>query len=101
VPLSADCERRFRFQTQSTVCKVVVNQALPVVASDSPGRRTRKPKGKVNVTVTTPTRRWALHSAENVRSFVESVSGGLSRNEYFPVADARAIGLPQPSAATA
>ena len=44
---------------------------------------------------------WEAGSVEDVRSFVDTVSGGLSRNEYFPVVDAQAIGLPQASAATA
>jgi hypothetical protein len=44
---------------------------------------------------------WEAGSVEDVRSFVDSAAGELSRNEYFPVADAQAIGLPQPSTATA
>jgi hypothetical protein len=43
---------------------------------------------------------WEAGSVEDVRSFVDSATGDLSRNEYFPVADAQAIGLPQASAAT-
>jgi len=43
---------------------------------------------------------WEAGSVEDGRSFVDSVAGDLSRNEYFPVADAQAIGLPQASAAT-
>lgn len=44
---------------------------------------------------------WEAGSVEDVRSFVEGVSDGLSRNDYFPVVDAQAIGLPQASTATA
>jgi len=44
---------------------------------------------------------WEAGSVEDVRSFVEDVSAGLSRNDYFPVVDAQAIGLPQASTATA
>jgi hypothetical protein len=40
-------------------------------------------------------------SVGDVRSFVDSVTGDLSRDEYFMVADAQAIGLPQATAATA
>jgi hypothetical protein len=31
---------------------------------------------------------------EDVRSYVDNAAGDLSRNEYYPVADAQAIGLP-------
>ena len=44
---------------------------------------------------------WEAGSVEDVRSFVEDAAGDLSRNEYFPVVDAQAIGLPQASTATA
>jgi hypothetical protein len=44
---------------------------------------------------------WVTGSVEDVRSFVESATAGLSRNDYFPVVDAQAIGLPQASTATA
>jgi hypothetical protein len=44
---------------------------------------------------------WEAGSVGDVRSFVDSVTGDLSRDEYFPVADAQAIGLPQATAATA
>jgi hypothetical protein len=44
---------------------------------------------------------WEAGSLQDVRSFVDAESSGLSRNEYFPVADARAIGLPQQTSATA
>jgi hypothetical protein len=44
---------------------------------------------------------WEAGSIGEVRSFVDSVAGDLSRDEYFPVADAQAIGLPQATAATA
>jgi hypothetical protein len=44
---------------------------------------------------------WGAGSVEDVRSFVDAESSGLSRNEYFPVADTRAVGLPQPTSATA
>ena len=44
---------------------------------------------------------WEAGSVEDVRSYVDSAAGDLARNEYFPVADAQAIGLPQASVATA
>ena len=44
---------------------------------------------------------WEADSVADVRSFVDGVTGDLSRDEYFPVADAQAIGLPHASAATA
>jgi hypothetical protein len=44
---------------------------------------------------------WEADSVGDVRSFVDSVTGELSRDEYFAVADAQAIGLPHASAATA
>jgi hypothetical protein len=44
---------------------------------------------------------WEAGSVEDVRSLVEDATAGLSRNDYFPVADAQAIGLPQASTATA
>lgn len=44
---------------------------------------------------------WEAGSVEDVRSFVNGATGDLSQNEYFPVADAQAIGLPQASTATA
>jgi hypothetical protein len=43
---------------------------------------------------------WEAGSVGDVRSFVGSVTG-LSRDEYFPVADAQAIGLPHATAASA
>jgi hypothetical protein len=44
---------------------------------------------------------WGAGSVEDVRSFVDGATAGLARNDYFPVVDAQAIGLPQASAATA
>jgi len=44
---------------------------------------------------------WEAGSIGDVRSFVDSVTGDLSRDEYFPVADAQAIGLSQATPATA
>jgi hypothetical protein len=44
---------------------------------------------------------WEAGSVEDVRSFVDAASNSLSRNEYFPVADAQAIGLPHASTAAA
>ena len=37
---------------------------------------------------------WEAGSVEDVRSYVDNASGDLSKNEYYPVADAQAIGLP-------
>jgi hypothetical protein len=37
---------------------------------------------------------WEAGSVEDVRSDVDDAAGDLSRNEYYPVADAQAIGLP-------
>ena len=44
---------------------------------------------------------WGAASVEDVRSFVDGATAGLARNDYFPVVDAQAIGLPQTSTATA
>jgi hypothetical protein len=44
---------------------------------------------------------WEAGSVEDVRSFVDGATAGLARNDYIPVVDAKAIGLPQPSTATA
>jgi hypothetical protein len=44
---------------------------------------------------------WEAGSIGDVRSYVESVIGEFSRNEFFPVADAQAIGLPQATVTTA
>ena len=44
---------------------------------------------------------WEAGSVGDVKSFVDDVTGDLSRDEYYPVADAQAIGLPQTSTATA
>ena len=44
---------------------------------------------------------WEAGSVEDVRSFVDDATVGLARNDYFPVMDAQAIGLPQPTTATA
>ena len=44
---------------------------------------------------------WEADSVGDVRSFVDSVTGDLSRDEYFPVADAQAIGLPHVTPASA
>jgi len=38
---------------------------------------------------------WQAGSVEDVRSFVDGATVDLARNEYFPVVDAQAIGLPQ------
>jgi hypothetical protein len=37
---------------------------------------------------------WEAGSVEDVRSYVDNASGDLSKNEYYSVADAQAIGLP-------
>jgi hypothetical protein len=37
---------------------------------------------------------WEAGSVEEVRSYVDNASGDLSKNEYYSVADAQAIGLP-------
>jgi hypothetical protein len=44
---------------------------------------------------------WEAGSVGDVPSFVGSVTGDLSRDQYFPVADAQAIGLPHATAASA
>jgi hypothetical protein len=44
---------------------------------------------------------WEAGSVDDVRSFVDGATAGLARNDYFPVADSQAIGLPQASTATA
>ena len=46
-------------------------------------------------------RAWEAGSIGDVRSFVDSVTGDLNRDEYFRVADAQAIGLPHATATTA
>jgi hypothetical protein len=61
----------------------------------SPPRRSPSEDGAQAVCV------WEAGSVEDVQSFVESATGDLSQNEYFPVADAQAIGLPRASTATA
>ena len=43
---------------------------------------------------------WEAGSIADVRSYVDGVTRNLSRNEYFPVAGAHAIGLPHATAAT-
>jgi len=44
---------------------------------------------------------WEAGAIIDVRSFVDSVTGDLSRGELFPVVDAQAIGLSQATPATA
>ena len=44
---------------------------------------------------------WEAGSVDDVREFVDPATAGLAENDYFSVADAQAIGLPQASAATA
>jgi len=44
---------------------------------------------------------WEAGAIVDVRSFVDSVTGDLSRGELFPVVDAQAIGLSQATPATA
>ena len=44
---------------------------------------------------------WEAGSVESVRSLVEGAVGDFSRNEYYPVAAAQAMGLPQTSTVTA
>ena len=44
---------------------------------------------------------WEAGSVERVRSLVEKAVGAFSQNEYYPVAAAQAMGLPQRSTATA
>ena len=44
---------------------------------------------------------WEAGSIETVRSLVEGAVGAFSKNEYYPVAAAQAMGLPQASTVTA
>jgi hypothetical protein len=37
---------------------------------------------------------WEAGSLEDVRSYVDNAAGDLASNEYYPVADAQAIGMP-------
>jgi hypothetical protein len=37
---------------------------------------------------------WEAGAVEDVRSFIDGATVDLATNEYFPVADAQAIGLP-------
>ena len=39
---------------------------------------------------------WGAGSVEDVRSFVDSATAGLSQNEYFPVSDAQALACHSP-----
>jgi hypothetical protein len=44
---------------------------------------------------------WESSDVDSVRDFVESAAGDISRNEYFPVDDQKAMGLPAATAAAA
>jgi hypothetical protein len=44
---------------------------------------------------------WEAGSVENVRSFIDGATGDTAENEYFPVEESQAIGLPQASSAAA
>jgi hypothetical protein len=44
---------------------------------------------------------WEAGSVEDVRSFIDGATGDASKNEYFPVEESQAIGLPQTISAAA
>ena len=44
---------------------------------------------------------WEAESVDSVRSLVEGAVGAFSQNEYYPVAAAQAMGLPQASIVSA